>query len=63
MRLIKSYTSLIDAVFIANRIVENIITFDVIPMDETLIMIGDEILYQYRYLDNDIELISSMNLN
>lgn len=42
---------------------ENIITFDVIPMDETLIMIGDEILYQYRYLDNDIELISSMNLN
>jgi len=42
---------------------ENIITFDVIPMDETLIMIGDEILYQYRYLDNDIELISSMILN
>jgi hypothetical protein len=42
---------------------ENIITFDVIPMDETLIMIGDEILYQYRYLDNDIELISSMTLN
>ncbi len=42
---------------------ENIITFDVIPMDETLIMIGDEILYQYRYLDNDIELVSSMNLN
>lgn len=42
---------------------ENIITFDVIPLDETLIMIGDEILYQYRYLDNDIELISSMNLN
>lgn len=42
---------------------DNIITFDVIPMDETLIMIGDEILYQYRYLDNDIELISSMNLN
>ncbi len=42
---------------------ENIITFDVIPMDETLIVIGDEILYQYSYLDNDIELISSMNLN
>jgi len=42
---------------------ENIITFDVIPMNESLIMIGDEILYQYRYLDNDIELISSMNLN
>lgn len=42
---------------------ENIITFDVIPMNESLIMIGDEILYQYRYLDNDIELISSMDLN
>ncbi|NNL00738.1 MAG: hypothetical protein HKP39_00545 [Eudoraea sp.] len=42
---------------------ENIITFDVIPMNESLIMIGDEILHQYRYLDNDIELISSMNLN
>ena len=42
---------------------ENIITFDVIPMNESLIMIGDEILYQYRYLDNDIELISSMALN
>jgi hypothetical protein len=42
---------------------ENIVTFDVIPMDETLIMIGDEILYQYRYLDNNIELISSINLN
>ena len=42
---------------------ENIITFDVIPLDEILIMIGDEILYQYRYLDNDLELISSMNLN
>ncbi|MGB5430213.1 LVIVD repeat-containing protein [Eudoraea sp.] len=42
---------------------ENNITFDVIPMNETLIMIGDDILYQYRYLDNDIELISSMNLN
>lgn len=42
---------------------KDIITFDVIPMDETLIMIGDEILYQYRYLDNDIELISSLNLH
>ncbi|WP_297794201.1 hypothetical protein [uncultured Eudoraea sp.] len=42
---------------------EDIVTFDVIPMDETLIMIGDEILYQYSYLDNNIELISSMDLN
>lgn len=41
---------------------ENIVTFDVIPMDETLIMIGDEILYQYTYSGNNIELISSINL-
>lgn len=42
---------------------ENIVTFDVIPMDETLVMIGDGTLYQYTYLDNDIELISAMNLD
>ncbi len=51
----------IENLFLLNHY-KDIITFDVIPMDETLIMIGDEILYQYRYLDNDIELISSLNL-
>ncbi len=42
---------------------ENIITFDVIPLEETLLMVGDEVLYQYEYLDDSIELISTLNLN
>jgi hypothetical protein len=42
---------------------ENIVTFDVIPMEEQLLMIGDGILYQYQYLDDDIRLISQLQLN
>ncbi|MBM1104638.1 hypothetical protein JQC67_00675 [Aurantibacter crassamenti] len=42
---------------------ENINTFDVIPLAESLLMIGDQILYQYTYLDNNIELISTLDLN
>ncbi|PCJ98779.1 MAG: hypothetical protein COA50_00615 [Flavobacteriaceae bacterium] len=42
---------------------ENIITFDVIPLEETLLMVGDEVLYQYEYLDEKIKLISTLNLN
>lgn len=42
---------------------EDIITFDVIPLEETLLMVGDEVLYQYKYLDDSIELISTLNLN
>ncbi|WP_394974832.1 LVIVD repeat-containing protein [uncultured Croceitalea sp.] len=42
---------------------KDIVTFDVIPMDEQLLMIGDGILYQYKYLNNDISLISEFNLN
>lgn len=42
---------------------EDIITFDVIPLEETLLMVGDEVLYQYQYLDDSIELISTLNLN
>ncbi len=41
---------------------ENINTFDVIPLEENLLMVGDQILYQYVYLENDIELISTLNL-
>lgn len=41
---------------------ENINTFDVIPREESLIMIGDGILYQYSYLENNIELISELAL-
>jgi len=41
----------------------NINTFDVIPLEESLLMVGDQVLYQYKYLDNDIELMSTLNLN
>ena len=37
-------------------------TFDVIPLEENLLMVGDQILYQYTYLENDIQLISTLNL-
>jgi len=41
----------------------NINTFDVIPLEESLLMVGNQVLYQYKYLDNDIELMSTLNLN
>ena len=42
---------------------KDIVTYDVIPMQEQLLMIGDGVLYQYRYLENDIQLISELQLN
>jgi len=42
---------------------ENINTFDVIPLEESLLMVGEQVLYQYKYLDNDIELMSTLDLN
>ncbi|MBW8199834.1 LVIVD repeat-containing protein [Flagellimonas abyssi] len=42
---------------------EDIVTYDVIPMENHLIMVGDEILYQYEYLDGSIKLISQIGLN
>ena len=42
---------------------EGIATYDVIPMEDQLIMVGNKIVYQYRYLDNDIELISTLPLD
>lgn len=42
---------------------ENIVTFDVIPLDEHLLMVGDGMLYQYKYLENNIALISELQLN
>lgn len=41
---------------------KDIITFDVIPREENLIMIGDDILYQYEYLEDGIALLSRLNL-
>ncbi|GMN07054.1 hypothetical protein MTsPCn5_24430 [Croceitalea sp. MTPC5] len=42
---------------------KDIVTFDVIPLEEHLLMVGDEVLYQYEYLNDEIRLISSLNLN
>jgi len=41
----------------------NINTFDVIPLEESLLMVGEQVLYQYKYLENDIELMSTLDLN
>lgn len=42
---------------------KDIVTFDVIPLESHLIMVGDEVLYQYEYLDNKIKLISQIGLD
>ena len=42
---------------------ENIESRDVIPLDDALILIGNNTLYQYQYLYNDIQLISTFLLN
>jgi len=41
----------------------NINTYDVIPLEDRLLMVGDNILYQYSYKGNEINLISSFALN
>lgn len=41
---------------------KDIQTFDVIPLKNHLLMIGDEVLHQYTYHDNSIKLLSSFNL-
>jgi hypothetical protein len=41
---------------------ENIQAKDVIPLEEVLLMIGDEILYQYEYSENGINLLSTYQL-
>ncbi|MEM6865410.1 MAG: hypothetical protein AAF575_09510 [Bacteroidota bacterium] len=42
---------------------KDIVTFDVIPLESHLIMVGDDVLYQYEYLDDNIRLISQIGLN
>ncbi len=42
---------------------ENINTYDVIPLSNSLLMIGDKILYQYAYEADDISLLSTFSLN
>ncbi|WP_298498087.1 hypothetical protein [uncultured Algibacter sp.] len=41
----------------------NIQAKDVIPLENSLIMIGADTIYQYQYMENDIRLISSFKLN
>lgn len=42
---------------------KDINTFDVIPLEETLLMVGEGVLYQYEYGDSNIRLLSSLDLN
>jgi len=42
---------------------EDINTFDVIPLETSLLMVGEDVLYQYEYLNNDIRLMSTLELN
>ncbi|TVZ15533.1 LVIVD repeat-containing protein [Maribacter sp. MAR_2009_72] len=41
---------------------KDIVAYDVIPLSSSLLMIGDQTLYQYEYLDNDIKLLSTLEL-
>ena len=42
---------------------ENIETYDVIPLENVLLMVGGYMLYQYRYTSEGIVLLSSFSLN
>ena len=38
-------------------------TYDVIPLENSLLMIGDNTLFQYEYSDDGIELLSNFSMN
>jgi len=42
---------------------KDINTFDVIPLENTLLMVGEGVLYQYEYLADNIQLLSTFSLN
>ena len=42
---------------------ENINTFDVVPLEDHLLMIGEDVLYQYAYTEEGIDLLSQFSLN
>lgn len=42
---------------------ENINTFDVVPLEDHLLMIGEDVLYQYAYTDEGLNLLSQFSLN
>lgn len=41
---------------------EDIVTYDVIPLENSLLMIGDKVLYQYKYFDDNLRLLSTFEL-
>ena len=41
---------------------KDIVTYDVIPLQNSLLMIGDKVLYQYKYFDDNIRLLSTFDL-
>lgn len=41
---------------------EDIVAYDVIPLEKSLLLVGDQQLRQYEYLENDIRLISTLVL-
>lgn len=45
------------------RTLEDVQATDVIPLENSLVMIGDNILYQYRYHEDNISFLSSFSLN
>lgn len=45
------------------RTINNIQSKDVIPLENSLLMIGGDVLYQYEYLEDNVKLISSFSLN
>ena len=42
---------------------QDINTYDVIPLEEVLLMVGDNTLFQYTYKGNEVNLLSSFSLN
>ena len=60
LKLFKRNTP-VDLTMIRN--LKNIQATDVIPLEKSLIMIGDNTLYQYEYMVNNVGLISSYSLN
>jgi hypothetical protein len=42
---------------------QEINTYDVIPLEDVLLMVGDNTLFQYTYKGNEINLLSAFNLN
>tara|TARA_R110001583_G_scaffold163880_1_gene316328 strand:+ start:9464 stop:10744 length:1281 start_codon:yes stop_codon:yes gene_type:complete len=42
---------------------KNITAFDVIPMENNLLLIGDNTLFQYNYSNNSLDLLSEYHLN